>query len=62
MDVTVVDISGVDRVDLGDPVTFFGNDGTHDLNLDEVSSVAGTISYEVLTGISPRVPRVWIHE
>ncbi len=62
MDVTVVDISGVDGVSVGDAVTFFGVDGASALELDEVASVAGTISYEVLTGISPRVPRVWMNE
>ncbi len=60
MDVTVVDISGVDGVSVGDPVTFFGRDGSHTLDLDEVASAAGTISYEILTGISPRVPRLWM--
>jgi alanine racemase len=62
MDVTVVDISQVAGVEVGDQVTFFGRDGSKSLGLEEVSSVAGTIGYEVLTGISPRVSRVWIHE
>jgi len=62
MDMTVVDISGVDDVEVGDAVTFFGNDGAEALRLDEVAATAGTISYEILTGVTPRVPRVWTHE
>lgn len=62
MDVTVVDITDIDAVSVGDPVTFFGSDGAHELDLDDVAAMAGTISYEILTGISPRVPRVWMNE
>jgi len=62
MDMTVVDISGVEGVQVGDAVTFFGTDGEAELTLDEVATTAGTISYEILTTITPRVSRVWTHE
>lgn len=60
MDVTVVDISTVPSVSLGEVVTFLGCDGNEAITLDEVSTLAGTISYEILTGFTPRLPRVWV--
>jgi alanine racemase len=62
MDVTVVDISNVDGVGVGETVTFFGTDGSGSLDLDEVASTAETFSYELLTGISARVQRVWTNQ
>ena len=56
MDMTVVRTSG--DVSVGDPVTFVGRDGDAELTLDEVAQRAGTIGYEILTGLSPRLPRV----
>lgn len=59
MDSTVVDVSGLDAVAAGEAVTFIGSDGGAHIALDEVARVAGTIGYEILTGLSPRLPRVW---
>lgn len=59
MDVTVVDCSGVPDVSVGDVVTFIGSAGEETITVDEVARLAGTISYEVLTGFTPRLPRIW---
>ncbi len=59
MDVTVVDISGAPAAEIGDVVTFIGSDGDERITLDEVAELAGTISYEILTGLTPRLPRLW---
>ena len=59
MDVTVVDITGVPDVGLGDTATLIGTDGEDRITLDEVAGLAGTISYEVLTGLTLRIPRIW---
>jgi len=59
MDVTVVDISSTPSVSLGEVVTFLGCDGNARITVDEVAEVAGTISYEILTGFTARVPRLW---
>ena len=56
MDTTVVRISG--DLSVGDIVTFVGRDGGVELSLEEVAESAGTIGYEILTGLSPRLPRV----
>lgn len=59
MDVTVVDITHVRGVVPGDVATFIGADGSQRITLDEVAAMAGTISYEILTGFTPRVRRIW---
>ena len=59
MDVTVVDISDVPGVEVGDVATLIGSDGDERITVDDVAQLAGTISYEVLTGLGPRLPRVW---
>ncbi len=62
MDVTVVDISGLEGVERGDVVTFMGRDGSGEISPDDVARQADTISYEILTGITSRVPRIWIDD
>jgi alanine racemase len=62
MDVTVVDITDVAGVSPGDVATFIGSDGGARITVDEVARLAGTISYEILTGFTPRVPRIWIDD
>jgi len=49
-----VDITGLD-VAVGDPVELFGPNRL----LDDAAAAAGTISYELLTSITPRVPRAY---
>ncbi|HUN23948.1 MAG TPA: alanine racemase [Anaerolineales bacterium] len=44
----------------GDCVTLIGQDGAEQISVDEIAEWLGTISYEVLTGISMRVPRRYV--
>ena len=60
MDVTVVDLTDLPQAQAGDVATFFGRDGGAALTIDEVAARAGTISYEVLTGLGTRLPRVYL--
>jgi len=60
MDVTVVDITGVPDVAEGSIATLVGGAGGEDIGLDEIAEQAGTISYEILTGLTCRLPRVWL--
>ena len=59
MDVTVLDVSEVDGIRVGDVVTFFGEDGGETITLEEVAGHARTINYEILTGLTRRLPRTW---
>ncbi|KYP16649.1 bifunctional UDP-N-acetylmuramoyl-tripeptide:D-alanyl-D-alanine ligase/alanine racemase [Flavihumibacter sp. CACIAM 22H1] len=58
MDMTMIDISGVPGVREGDPVTVFGKG----LPVAKLAEWAGTIPYEILTGISQRVKRIYYQE
>lgn len=55
MDVCAVDVTGLD-VAIGDRVELFGPCRL----IDDAATAAGTISYELLTSISARVPRLYV--
>ena len=57
MDMTMLDVTGIDAQE-GDEVIVFGTTPS----VQEVAEAAGTISYEILTGISSRVKRVYFQE
>lgn len=57
MDYAMVDVTEIDGVRRGDPVVLIGSQGDASISADEVANWLGTISYEVVTGILPRVPR-----
>ncbi|HYH83643.1 MAG TPA: alanine racemase [Longimicrobium sp.] len=59
MDVTVVDVTEIPGVAPGDVATLVGRDGGDRITVDEVAARVGTISYEILTGLGPRLPRVY---
>ena len=59
MDMTVVDLTGVPGAGVGDAATLIGRDGADEITLDEVAARVGTISYEILTGLGPRLPRLY---
>jgi alanine racemase len=54
MDMVAVDVTGRDEVRVGSAVEFWGKE----LPVDEIATAAGTIAYEVLCGLAPRVPVV----
>ncbi|ABY35012.1 MAG TPA: alanine racemase [Chloroflexus aurantiacus] len=57
MDYAMVDVTDIPGVRRGDAVTIIGRQGDAVIGVDEIAGWLGTISYEVLTGILPRVPR-----
>ncbi len=60
MDQCIVDVGHVPQVALGDEVVIIGKQGEEQIAIEEVASLASTINYEILCGISPRVPRVYM--
>lgn len=62
MDVCVVDVTGLDDVTAGDVVTFLGQDGDALITPDQIARTADTIGYEILTGLTGRLPRIWTHD
>lgn len=57
MDMAMLDVTGIDCQE-GDSVEIFGKN----LSINEMSHRGGTISYEILTNISQRVPRIYLGE
>ena len=60
MDQFMVDISDIDGVSLGNEVTLIGRDGGDIITADDIAELCGTIGYEIVCGISGRVPRIYI--
>jgi alanine racemase len=60
MDQIVVDCGPVGSapVEVGDHVVLLGSQGTDEITATEWADLLGTISYEVLCDIGPRVPRL----
>ncbi len=58
MDMTMVDITGIPDVNEGDEVIVFGSE----LSIQQIAEWASTIPYEIMTGISQRVKRVYFEE
>lgn len=58
MDMTMIDITHIPGVEEGDEVIVFGEQ----LPVQQVAEWAGTIPYEIMTGVSQRVKRVYYEE
>lgn len=58
MDLTMVDVTDIPGAQQGDEVVLLGKQGEGSISADETALWADTISYEVLTSISARVPRI----
>jgi alanine racemase len=59
MDLTMVDVTEVPGVKVGDEVVLLGRQGGDEISAVEMAGWAESISYEVLCGIGKRVPRVY---
>ena len=60
MDQIVVDVSHLPRVGMEEEVVVIGRQGEDEITAVEVARWAETIHYEVVTGLLPRVPRVYL--
>lgn len=60
MDQLILDVTDVPDVKEGDIVTLIGKDGNEEITADELAALYDTIGYEVVCGISKRVPRIYV--
>jgi alanine racemase len=58
MDQTMIDVSYISNVRVGDEVVLIGKQGEDAVTAEEVADWLGTINYEVVSEILARVPRV----
>jgi alanine racemase len=61
MDLVMIDVTDVEGVERGEEVVLWGKQGEEEIRVDEVAARAGTISYELLTTVGRRIPRVFIN-
>jgi len=61
MDMTMVDVTEIPEVRIGDEAVLIGSQGSETLSADELARQMGTIPYEILCAVSHRVPRLY-HE
>ena len=57
MDLTLIDVTAIPGTDVGDEVVLLGTSGESTVSAIEVAEMCRTIPYEILCGISKRVPR-----
>jgi alanine racemase len=61
MDLTLIDVTDIKNVKQGDEVVLLGRQGAAEISADEIAAWVNTISYEILTSISARVPRIHLN-
>lgn len=60
MNLTTVDVTGIPGVEVGDEVIIIGETAKRKISAWEHASLASTIPYEILCGISTRLPRKYV--
>ncbi|TAE56738.1 MAG: alanine racemase, partial [Bacteroidetes bacterium] len=62
MDMLMLDVTDIPDARAGDEVVVFGRQGEVFISVSEFAAAAGTIAYEILVRISPRVRRLYVRE
>lgn len=60
MDQLLVQLDAVPEVNMGDEAVLIGTQGKEHLRAEDVAAIWGTLSYEVVCGITDRVPRRYV--
>jgi alanine racemase len=60
MDQIIVDVTDVPRVDVGEEIVLIGAQRKARISVEDMAKWAGVLPYEILTGITARVPRTAI--
>jgi alanine racemase len=60
MDVTMIDVTDVPGVEIGDVVTIYGTDGEHVHPANAVARSIGTVTSDLLCAVTARVPRIYV--
>ena len=59
MDQFMIDVSGIPEATVGDEVVLIGRQRGDQITADDLAKALGTINYEIICGISCRVPRIY---
>jgi alanine racemase len=60
MDVTMIDVTDIEDVEIGDVATIHGTDGKNVLPANRVARSIGTVTSDLLCAVSQRVPRLYV--
>ena len=59
MDQMMVDVTAIPNVTLDSPVVLIGRSGDECITMEQIAEAAGSFNYEMMVGISRRVPRYY---
>ena len=62
MDQMMVDVTDIPGVKLEDPVVLVGRDGDEVITVEDMAAAADTFNYELVCGLSRRVPRIYTRQ
>lgn len=62
MDQIMIDVSGIDGVNIGDEVVLFGSQGDKCIPVEEPADMSSSFNYEFVCDINRRVPRVFFKD
>ncbi|MFC1914901.1 alanine racemase, partial [Chloroflexota bacterium] len=60
MDQSIIDVTGIPAVSVGDKVTIIGNQDGEEITAEEIAELASTINYEVVTRLPAALPRLYL--
>jgi len=60
MDVTMIDVTDVPGIEIGNAVTIYGTDGEHVHAANSVARGIGTVTSDLLCAVAARVPRIYL--
>lgn len=60
MDQTMIDVTDVPNVKVGDEVILMGSDGANTISADDIAKATDTINYEITCSFSLRLPKIYI--
>lgn len=62
MDQTMIDVTGILDVAVGDTVVLVGKQGENSLSVEELSGMSASFNYEFVCGVNRRVPRIFYRD
>jgi len=60
MDMLMLDVTNAENVKAGDIATLIGKDKNEEILCSDLAEAAGTITYDILAGLSSRLPRIYL--
>lgn len=59
MDLVMVDVTGIENINIGDQAVIIGKSGNEEISAEEYGRMYGSFAYEVLSTFMPRVKKIY---